>query len=348
VKVAVVLYNLGGPDKPEDVRPFLFNLFNDPMIIGAPGPIRWLIAKLISARRAPVAGKIYEQLGGRSPLLENTKAQAEALDTALAASGGNEYRTFAAMRYWHPMASAVAGDVKAYAPDQIVLLPLYPQFSTATVGSFLRVWQQAVRAIGLDCPTKSICCYPTEPGFVAAIAASVRSALENANRGAGVRVLFSAHGLPKKIVDGGDPYQWQVEQTAEAVVGELNIAGLDWLNCYQSRVGPLEWIGPATEDEIRRAGAEGLAVVIAPLAFVSEHSETLVELDIEYRHVGDAAGVAGYHRVPTVGIAESFIAGLARLVSVALSDTPSPCSGSGGRICPDEWPHCPCAAGGAG
>lgn len=348
MKVAVVLYNLGGPDTQDDVRPFLFNLFNDPMIIGAPGPIRWLIAKLISARRAPVARKIYEHIGGRSPLLENTKAQAEALDTTLAVSGGNEYRTFVAMRYWHPMADAAARDVKAYAPDQIVLLPLYPQFSTTTVGSFLRVWRQAARAIGLKCPTKSICCYPTEPGFVAAIAASVRSALDGANKAAGVRVLFSAHGLPKKIVGGGDPYQWQVEQTAKAVVDELGIADLDWLNCYQSRVGPLEWIGPSTEDEIRRAGAEGISVVIVPLAFVSEHSETLVELDIEYRHVGDAAGVAGYYRVPTVSIAESFIAGLARLVSVALSDTLSPCSGSGGRICPDEWPQCLCAAGGIG
>lgn len=348
MKVAVVLYNLGGPDKPEDIRPFLFNLFNDPLIIGAPGPLRWLIAKLISTRRAPVAGKIYEHLGGRSPLLENTKAQAEALDSALAAFGGNEYRTFVAMRYWHPMAAAVARDVKAYAPDQIVLLPLYPQFSTTTVGSFLRVWQQSARSAGLQCPTNSICCYPTEPGFVSAIAASVRSALQNASPDAGVRVLFSAHGLPKKIVDGGDPYQWQVEQTAKAVVDALAIEGLDWLNCYQSRVGPLEWIGPATEDEIRRAGAEGVAVIIVPLAFVSEHSETLVELDIEYRHIGDAAGVAGYHRVPTVSIAEPFIAGLARLVSVALSETPSPCSGSGGRICPVEWPQCPCAAGAVG
>jgi ferrochelatase len=348
VKVAVVLYNLGGPDKSDDIRPFLFNLFNDPMIIGAPGPIRWLLAKLISARRSLVAREIYEHLGGRSPLLENTTAQAEALESALETTAGNEYRTFVAMRYWHPMAAAVARDVRAYAPDKIVLLPLYPQFSTTTVGSFQRVWQQAARAIGLDCPTKSICCYPTEPGFVAAISASVRVALDSVTGAAGVRVLFSAHGLPKTIVEGGDPYRWQVEQTAKAVVDELGVEGLDWLNCYQSRVGPLEWIGPSTEDEIRRAGAEGVAVVIVPLAFVSEHSETLVELDIEYRHIGDVAGVAGYHRVPTVSVASSFIAGLARLVSVALSDAPSPCSGSGGRLCPNEWPQCPCATAGIG
>ena len=348
MRVAVVLYNLGGPDTADNVRPFLFNLFNDPMIIGAPGPIRWLIAKLISARRAPVARKIYAHIGGGSPLLANTKAQTEALDTALAGADGAEYRTFVAMRYWHPMAEAVAHAVKAYAPDQIVLLPLYPQFSTTTVGSFLRVWRRAKQSAGLACPTKSICCYPTETGFVAAIAASVRSALQKVSEDSRVRVLFSAHGLPKKIVERGDPYQWQVERTAQAVVDELGIGDLDWLNCYQSRVGPLEWIGPATEDEIRRAGADGLAVVVVPLAFVSEHSETLVELDIEYRHVADAAGVAGYHRVPTVDIAAPFIAGLARLVSVAMSDTPSPCSGSGGRICPPQWPQCPCTAAGAG
>ena len=348
MKVAVVLYNLGGPDTPGDVQPFLFNLFNDPMIISAPRPIRWLIAKLISRRRAPVARKIYQHLGGGSPLLENTKAQADALNTALATTRGNEYRTFVAMRYWRPQADAVAREVKVYAPDQIVLLPLYPQFSTTTVGSFLRVWQHAVRSVGLDCPTNSICCYPTESGFVSATAASVRAALQNAGGDNRVRVLFSAHGLPKKIVEGGDPYQWQVEQTAQAVVDELAIKDLDWLNCYQSRVGPLEWIGPSTADEIRRAGSEGLAAVIVPLAFVSEHSETLVELDIEYRHIADAAGVAGYHRTPTVSVADAFIAGLARLVSVALSGTPSPCSGSVGRICPGQWPLCPCAAAGTG
>ncbi|MDH3739802.1 MAG: ferrochelatase [Alphaproteobacteria bacterium] len=345
MKVAVVLYNLGGPDTSADVQPFLFNLFSDPMIISAPAPLRWLIAKLISTRRAPIAREIYNHIGGGSPLLANTQAQANALDEALGASGGNEYRTFVAMRYWHPMADAVAREVNDYAPDQIVLLPLYPQFSTTTVGSFLRVWQKAAQSIGLMCPTHTICCYPTEPGFVAATAGSVRAALRKVGDEKRVRVLFSAHGLPKKIVAGGDPYQWQVEQTAKAVVEELAIAGLDWLNCYQSRVGPLEWIGPSTEDEIRRAGAEGLAVVIVPLAFVSEHSETLVELDIEYRRVGDGAGVTAYHRTPTVSVTDTFIAGLERLISVALSDNPSPCSGSGGRLCSGQWSQCPCAIG---
>ncbi|NKB49302.1 MAG: ferrochelatase [Alphaproteobacteria bacterium] len=347
MKIAVVLYNLGGPDRPEDVQPFLFNLFNDPMIIAAPGPIRWLLARVISKRRVPIARDIYKHLGGGSPLLANTEAQSAALQTVLAGSGDDEYRTFVAMRYWHPQADAVARDVKAYGPDKIVLLPLYPQYSTTTIGSFMRVWEKAIRSVGLNCPTSSICCYPTEPGFISATVEAVRAALQQAGTGRPVRILFSAHGLPKKIVEDGDPYQWQVEQTAKAVVDELAIDGLDWLNCYQSRVGPLEWIAPATEDEIRRAGADGVAVVIVPLAFVSEHSETLVELDIEYRHVAAAAGVVGYHRTPTVSVADTFIAGLARLVSVALSDTPSPCSGSVDRICPQSWSQCLCAVEGA-
>lgn len=345
MKIAVVAYSLGGPDGPDDVKPFLFNLFNDPMIIGAPAPIRWLIAQLVSTRRAPVAREIYEHIGGGSPLLGNTQAQATALDTRLNADSGDQYRVFIAMRYWHPMADAVARDVKAYGPDRIVLLPLYPQFSTTTVGSFLRVWERAARAVGLDCPSHKICCYPTEQGFVAATTELVRAALAKAKGEAGVRVLFSAHGLPKKIVDKGDPYQWQVEQSAKAIVDALGIDDLDWVNCYQSRVGPLEWIGPSTEDEIRRAGAEGLAVIVVPLAFVSEHSETLVELDIEYRRLAEAAGVSGYYRVPTVDSAERFIAGLAQLVAVAMSDSPSPCSGAGGRICPPNWSQCPCSGG---
>lgn len=348
MKIAVVLFNLGGPDTLDDVRPFLFNLFNDPMIIEAPSPIRWLLAKYISSKRAPIAREIYKFIGGGSPLLENTKAQSRALDRTLSKSSGDEYRTFVAMRYWHPMALEVAQDVKAYAPDKIVLLPLYPQYSTTTVGSFLRVWEKAVQSVKLDCPTESICCYPTEVGFVSTTADAVHSALQGVNKSNGVRILFSAHGLPKKIVEDGDPYQWQVEQTAQAVVDELGIPGLDWVNCYQSRVGPLEWIGPATEDEIRRAGEDGFFVIVVPLAFVSEHSETLVELDIEYKKVADDSGVAGYHRVPTVSIAPPFIDGLARLVSVALSDTPSLCSGSGTRICPQQASKCPFIAVGAG
>ncbi len=353
---AIVLFNLGGPDGPRAVRPFLFNLFNDPAIIGAPAPLRWLLAQGISRRRAPVARRIYDELGGGSPLLANTEAQARALETALKAQAGDgEVKVFIAMRYWHPLSEEAARAVKAYDPERVVLLPLYPQFSTTTTGSSIAAWAGAAARAGLEVPTRTLCCYPTEPGFVAEVADRLRSALaqaggEQAGGPAGghgaPRVLFSAHGLPKKIVARGDPYQWQVERSVTAVVEALGQEGLgqgelDWRICYQSRVGPLEWIGPSTEAEIARAGREGVALVVVPIAFVSEHSETLVELDIEYRRLAREAGVPIYIRVPTVGAGAAFIAGLAGLVRQALAGSRPLCAQAGGRLCPPSCSGCP-------
>ncbi len=339
-KIAVVLFNLGGPDGPGAVRPFLFNLFNDPAIIAAPGPLRWLLAQSISRRRAPIARKIYEELGGGSPLLANTRTQAEALEAVLnAGDGDGEFRVFIAMRYWHPMSDEVARAVEAYGPDQVVLLPLYPQFSTTTTGSSVTDWTRAAAKADLTAPTRSLCCYPTQPGFIAEIAGLLRAAL--AEVGNGPRVLFSAHGLPKKFIDGGDPYQWQVEQTAAAIAAAVGEAAPDWRVCYQSRVGPLEWIGPSTEAEIARAGAEGKALIVVPIAFVSEHSETLVELDIEYRRLAEAKGVPGYTRVATVDAGAAFIEGLAELVRAVLGGERACCSQDGGRLCPGAWGGCP-------
>lgn len=347
---AVVLYNLGGPDAPSDVRPFLFNLFNDPMIITAPAPIRWALAKLISSRRAPIAQEIYSHLGGGSPLLANTRAQADALEEILNADLAGAYKCFVAMRYWHPMVDVVMDEVIATAPDQIILLPLYPQFSTTTVGSVMRVWQMAAKKRRLDIPVKALCCYPTAPGFVSTVAGQLSVSLDLVECAPKeVRVLFSAHGLPKKIIAGGDPYQSQVEKTAAAVMKKLD-SDLDWLCCYQSRVGPLEWIGPSTEDEIARAGADGKTVIVVPIAFVSEHSETLVELDIEYRDLAAEVGVPEYIRVPTAGTSPDFIAGLADMVRGSLAAGCKLGSGDpgapGGRICMTGWSKCPakCAA----
>jgi ferrochelatase len=346
-KTAVVLFNLGGPDRPGAVRPFLFNLFNDPAIIGAPGPLRWLLAQTISRRRAPIARKIYQQLGGGSPLLANTRAQAEALEAALNAdalnadAGTTGVRVFIAMRYWHPMSDEVARAVKGYGPDQVLLLPLYPQFSTTTTGSSVVDWTRAAAKAGLTAPTQSLCCYPTQPGFITEIAGLLRAVLTGAEAGVSPRVLFSAHGLPKKFIERGDPYQWQVEQTAAAVVAALGTADLDWRVCYQSRVGPLEWIGPSTEAEIARAGAEGRSLIVVPIAFVSEHSETLVELDIEYRRLAEQNGVPRYTRVATVDAGAAFIEGLAELVRAALAGERACCSQDGGRLCPGAWRGCP-------
>ena len=341
-RTAIVLLNLGGPDGPRAVRPFLFNLFNDPAIIAAPGPLRWLLAQAISRRRAPVARRIYGELGGGSPLLANTEAQARALEAAANAEAGDgEVKAFIAMRYWHPMSEETARAVKAYDPERVVLLPLYPQFSTTTTGSSIAAWAGAAARARLEVPTKTLCCYPSEPGFVAEVAGQLRSALVQAAGHGAPRVLFSAHGLPKKIVERGDPYQWQVERTVAAVVEALGQGDLDWRVCYQSRIGPLEWIGPSTEAEIARAGRDGVALVVVPIAFVSEHSETLVELDIEYRRLAREAGVPAYVRAPTVGAGAAFIAGLADLARQALADPRPLCSQAGRRLCPPSCSGCP-------
>lgn len=351
-KIAIVLFNLGGPDRPESVKPFLFNLFNDRAIIGLPQPLRWLVARLISSRRAPVAQAVYARLGGKSPLVPETEQQARALEAAL--SDTDQVQCFVAMRYWHPMSAAAAAEVKAFAPDRVVLLPLYPQFSTTTTQSSFDDWARAATKVGLDAPTSAICCYPTEPGLIEAHAALLEASLTRARAAASengrVRVLFSAHGLPKKVIEKGDPYQWQIEQTAEAVAERLRVRlgleaseAFEWTVCYQSRVGPLEWIGPSTEAEIRRAGEEGVALVLTPIAFVSEHSETLVELDIEYRELAETSGVPVYERVPALGVETNFIAALARLVEAAptgMGGPPSPAGG--GCLCPDRFGRCPC------
>jgi ferrochelatase len=342
MRVAVVLFNLGGPDSLGAVRPFLFNLFRDPAIISLPAPFRQLLARIISWRRAKVAREIYHKLGGSSPLLAQTHAQAEALTQALA--GTDETRVFVTMRYWHPMAATVAREVAAFAPDEVVLLPLYPQFSTTTTGSSLTDWQAAAAAAGLTAPSRAIGCYPTLAGLIEAQVKLIDKTLKQA--GAAPRLLLSAHGLPKKIVDGGDPYQWQVEQTAQAIVAGLVARGhneLDWRVCYQSRVGPLEWIGPSTDEEIARAGADERAVVVAPIAFVSEHSETLVELDIEYRDLAGQKGVPGYHRVRTVGVQALFIAALADLVRQALAAPAGTVEAAvGTAACPVDHGRCIC------
>ena len=334
-RLAVVLFNLGGPDSPDAVRPFLYNLFNDPRIIGLPTPLRQFVARLISNRRAPIAREIYAEIGGRSPIVPETEAQARALEAAL----GPGARVFIAMRYWHPRAHDVARQVKEWGADEIVLLPLYPQFSTTTSESSLVEWDQAAAAAGLNVPTRRLCCFPTEAGFVAAQADAVRKALSEIREGV-PRVLFSAHGLPEKTIKAGDPYQAQVERSAAAVAEALAIPGLDWRVTYQSRVGPLKWIGPPTDQEIEAAGAEGRPVIVVPIAFVSEHSETLVELDIEYRHLAEGAGVPQYVRVPTVGVAAPFVAGLAGLVRAARAARPGAIL-SDGNSCPGECGRCP-------
>lgn len=346
MKLGIVLFNLGGPDGLDAVEPFLRNLFSDPAIISLPGIMRKPLARFMARRRAPLAREIYRHMGGRSPIVEETNRQARALEVALG-SPELEVKAVVAMRHWYPFSEAAAEMLRAFSPDRIVLLPLYPQFSTTTTASSFRDWDEASARAGLDVPSTCVCCYPANEGFISALAARIREAMDSPKAGISYRLLLSAHGLPKRVVAKGDPYQWQVEQTGRALVDLLGIKGSDWTICYQSRVGPLEWLGPATDAEIRRAGQDGKGVVIAPIAFVSEHSETLVELDIEYGKLAAAAGVPDYRRVSTVGADAAFIEGLAGLVKAALrgSREGRTCiNDEGARICPGQFAHCGCKA----
>lgn len=321
MKIAIILFNLGGPDSLEAVHPFLRNLFSDPAIITLPAWLRLPLASFIARGRTAKALSIYQQIGGGSPIVGQTEAQARALEKALGIGAGSEHewRGYVCMRYWHPLTQAVVRSVGRFAPDRIVLLPLYPQFSTTTTASSFKAWKQAA---SFRASTVSIESYPTQPGFIQASVELVKQGLQEAGAGA-KRVLFSAHGLPEKIVKAGDPYQRQVEQTAAAIGAQLG--NVDWSVCYQSRVGPLKWIGPSTEAEIHRASIDRRGIVLYPLSFVSEHSETLVELDIDYRRLANEAGASTYVRVPTVGTHPLFMEGLADLVRAALAE-PAKCA----------------------
>jgi ferrochelatase len=355
-RVAVVLFNLGGPDAPEAVRPFLENLFTDPAILRVPGFVRPWLGRFIAARRTKAAAENYAILGGRSPLRELTEEQGRALEAALNAAGaaeeGEEHRCFVAMRYWHPFSEEAARAVRDWGATEVVLLPLYPQFSTTTTGSSIAAWDAAARALGLRLPTTTLCCWHSDGGFAAATAALVREARDKAlaelQPGTGLRVLFSAHGLPESIVKRGDPYQWQVERTVAAVVEALGVADLDHQVCYQSRVTPQRWIGPSTEEALEKAAEDGTAALVCPIAFVSEHSETLVELDVEYRELAHKLGVPGYFRVPTQNSDRAFIASLAALARRARDSGRELCSFAGARQCPRAHGDCPHAKAGAG
>mgnify|MGYP001179555424 FL=1 len=345
-KIAVVLFNLGGPDSKEAIRPFLFNFFMDKNIIRAPLPIRFLVATMISRNRSKnEAGSSYAALGNKSPLLENSQAQAAALEKTLNAKGLANFKTFVSMRYWHPMAEDVMGDVRNWYADQIILLPLYPQFSTTTTRSSLGVWEKAASKLGFHAPTASVCCYPFNDGFIAASAANIRAVYEQAQKDGhvGPRLLFSAHGLPESVITDGDPYQWQCEQAAEKIAAAASIQNLDWAICYQSRVGPKKWIGPSAEEELQRAARDKKPVLMYPHAFTQEHVETLVEIEIEYCELAHTLGIPGFYRVPTVSTHPGFIEGLASIVQerIERGSVKEGIKAEGGkRICPENFTRC--------
>lgn len=335
----MVVFNLGGPDTPEAIRPFLLNLFSDPAILRIPNPLRWIAARLITARRASTTAGIYEKVGGGSSILPQTVEQAEALKKEIADTA-ERVEVFVFMRYWHPLVSETVTRIREFGPDRILLLPLYPQFSTTTTGTSVKAFREAVREQGLSAPQDVVCCYPAHHGFLDATTAHIRKSLDEASRHGAPRLLLSAHGLPQRTISAGDPYQWQVETTSAAIVEALGLPELDWTTCYQSRVGPVKWIGPSTEDEVRRAGAAGLPVVVTPIAFVSEHVETLVEIDMELRDVAAETGVPFFTRCPAVAVDCDFIRGLGDLVRGAIRRQ-GVASDAGPRRCPMRFGACP-------
>jgi len=340
MKKAIILFNLGGPDKIENVEPFLFNLFNDPAILNLPTLLRYPLAKLISNRRAPVAKKIYEELGGSSPILRLTREQSSALEIKLNQNHEkDEYKCFIVMRCWNPRAKDVIKDVQSFNAEEIVLMPLYPQYSAATSGSSIKEWKDVCKKNNYNIKTSTICCYPTDCNFINAHTKEIIKKIKDLKN---FKLIFSAHGLPEKNIKKGDPYQWQVEQSVKKIVESLNNKNLDWILSYQSRVGPLKWIGPSTEDIIIENSKLGKHIVLVPIAFVSEHSETLVELDIEYKEIADANGCKNYTRVPALGVNEDFIKALSELIikknEFKVNESLCP-----PKIqCPSNFKKCPC------
>ena len=332
---AVILFNLGGPDKLESVEPFLFNLFNDPAIISIPSLFRYPLAKLISKRRTPIAKNIYKEIGNKSPILELTRRQAKSLEENLLKKG--DYRCFVVMRCWHPRASDVIKKVKEYNPEEITLLPLYPQFSATTSGSSINEWNKLCEKENYNIKTKTICCYPTEDNFIVSHVSLIKKTLTTV-KDRNFKLIFSAHGLPESKIKKGDPYQWHVEETVKEIMLKLKSENFDYVISYQSRVGPMKWIGPSTDAEIIKYSKEKKGIIIVPVAFVSEHSETLVELDIEYKKIAEKNGCIFYKRVPALGSEENFIKGLAHLVLQRQTRGDFVSS----IMCPNKFVKCPC------
>jgi ferrochelatase len=344
MKTAILLFNLGGPDGPEAINPFRINLFSDKAIIRAPWFVRLPLARYIARSSRAAAEKNYAYMGSKSPLLELTTLQADALQSTM----GPDSKVFIAMRYWHPFAAETVQEIKKYDPDRILLLPLYPQFSTTTTGSSLTDWHEAAAKAGLAKPTTTLCCYFSDPGYIAAIAALVDEGVRDAKAalppGIKLRLLFSAHGLPETIIKKGDPYQAEVEATTAAVMAQLGDQDVEHLVCYQSRATPQKWLDPSTIEAIEQAGRDQVAILLIPIAFVSDHIETLVELDIENRELAAHHKVPGYFRARVPNADPAFIEALAGLARRALTNGPGLCSQKPTRSCGVEHKDCPWAA----
>jgi ferrochelatase len=308
-RTGVLLLNLGGPQRLEDVRPFLFNLFSDRQIIRlGPAFLQSTIARLIAWRRAPKSQANYRLIGGGSPILEKTMAQARALETLLAEHG--EYLVRPCMRYWHPFADQALKEMATANVERIIALPLYPHYSIATTGSSLTDLNRARTRLGLDLPIHAIHSWPDQPDYIAALAARVEAGLAHPSADP-VEILYSAHSLPVRFIEEGDPYVDDLHRTIAALE---RLTGRPGRLCYQSRSGPVEWLGPSTPEGIGAIAATGgSSILVVPLSFVSDHVETLVEIDIQYRQLAESLGL-GFAVTAALNDDPRFIAGLADLV----------------------------------
>ncbi len=310
-RTGVVLLSMGGPDSLDAVEPFLRNLFSDPLIFPIPGGR--LLARFLARRRAPEARRYYERLGGRSPLIAGTAEQAAALGQVL----GPDFHVTAAHRYWGPDERAAIDECARAGARTVVALPMYPQFCRATSESSLRAIQRAAEE--RDVEVVAIDRFAGDPGYLEALARSVRVEVERSTARSLPHVVFSAHGVPVSLVKKGDPYVAETEATVRAVVRKLP-DGTPWRLAYQSRVGPMKWVGPATEDVLRDLGARRVAeVLLVPVSFVTEHVETLDEMDHRLAALAKEHGVREVRRVPALGTTPGFIAALAGLVTRKLA-----------------------------
>lgn len=320
-RVGVLLLNLGGPDQLEDVRPFLFNLFSDPEIIRL--PFTWLqkpLAWFISTSRARKSQENYKTIGGGSPLRRITEEQAQALQDSLR-QRGQEAQVYVGMRYWHPFTEEAIARIKRDGIEQLVILPLYPQFSISTSGSSFRLlerlWQEDPSLSQIDYTV--ISSWYDRPGYLQAMAQLIVQELDQFPDPNKVHIFFSAHGVPLSYVEeAGDPYQQEIEDCTALIMRTLDRPN-PYTLAYQSRVGPVEWLKPYTEEAIPELATEGVEeLLVVPISFVSEHIETLQEIDIEYRELAEEAGIHHFHRVPALNTHPVFIDDLSELVLSAI------------------------------
>ena len=315
-RVGVVLFQLGGPDTLEAIEPFLFNLFCDPDIIDFPFARigRKPLAKLISATRAKKVQHHYQVIGGGSPIRRLTEQQARGLQTVLRDEGLDAH-CFVAMRYWHPFTEDAIAQLGAVNCEEVVLLPLYPQYSSTTTGSSLNEWQ---RRFSLDLPVRRVEDFYRDPLYLEAVAERIRETLARFPDPDRAELVFSAHSVPVAVIDKGDPYQRQIEETVELVMQRGG-----WPNryrlCYQSKVGASKWLQPSLRTTLRELAAQpGREICVVPISFVSDHVETLGEIDHEARELADSLGITRFEMTAGLNDSPTFIAALARLVTGAL------------------------------